>query len=82
MKRAAKYKPVTPDLRGKIKRLLVLHNAHMSAIQGGCQQFYHDGRHQELLDLMAVVNPALGIRPWDDEEAILLAALVARDGNG
>lgn len=75
MKRVAKFKPVTPDLRQKMKRYLVLADAHIDAIRGGDQSFYDDGRHEELLQLVSDVHPALGIKPWEDALAIVGAAL-------
>ena len=77
MKRIAKFKPLTPDLRAKIERLLVLHKAHRDAIRTGSAKFYDDGRHQELVDLLPEVHRALGIRPWDDSRERLREALRA-----
>ena len=75
MKRAARFKPITPDLRQKIERFLLLDDAHHAAICGGDQSFYDDGRHEELITLGTEVRQALSIRPWDDDVAILQAAL-------
>jgi hypothetical protein len=77
MKRVAKYKPITTDLRRKIKRLIVLTDAHIDAIQGGDQSFYEDGRHEELLAILPEVHAALGIKPWHDDRDMLERALEA-----
>jgi hypothetical protein len=49
---------------------------HLEAIRGRDPAFYHDGRHEEEVALVAQVYPALGIRPWDNADAILAEAPV------
>ena len=69
---------IAPEMRAKAVRLLELEEAHFQAIQDepGAESFYTDGRHQELVGLVAVVYPALGIKLWDREpEKMLRAAL-------
>jgi protein-disulfide isomerase-like protein with CxxC motif len=66
---------MTPELRQMAERLLVLHDDHMHAIQTRENAFYHDGRHQELVDLLHPVHQALGIKPWDDSSEMLKEAL-------
>jgi hypothetical protein len=75
MKRVAKYKPITTDLRRKIKRLIVLNDAHSEAIRNGDAAFYEDGRHAELVALFPEVHTALGIKPWHDDREMLTRAL-------
>ncbi len=66
---------ITPELRVIAERLLELHDAHSDAITTDDDAFYDDGRHQELVDLLPLVYLPLGIKPWDDDEAMLRAAL-------
>ena len=67
------------QLRATAKRLIDLEQSHMAAIRGGGQFFYTDGRHQELLAILPVINRALSIRPWDDGLAIVCEALATAD---
>jgi hypothetical protein len=82
MRRVAKFKPITPDLRSKVKKLIGLNDAHAEAIRGGDQSFYSDGRHDELLALTTEVHAALGVKPWEDDRAKLHAALSYPIGPG
>ncbi len=66
---------LTGELRAQAERLLELHDAHSDAITTEDDAFYDDGRHEELVDLLPIVNQALGIRPWNDGHAMLRAAL-------
>ena len=66
---------LTPEMRAKAERLLQLSEDHADAIRGGSQAFYEDGRHGELVELIPEVYPILGIKPWDDDLAMLRAAL-------
>ena len=66
---------MTPELRAKAERLLQLSQDHLAAIRGGPQDFYTDGRHEELVALGPEVRMALGIKPWDDQERLLREAL-------
>jgi hypothetical protein len=77
LKRAALRQRITPELRAKAERLMELNEAHMAAIreEPGAEAFYTDGRHQELVDLLPEVHRALGIKPWEDDDAKLAEAL-------
>ena len=69
---------LTPAMRAKAERLLVLKEAHVEAIRNASprtQKFYTDGRHEELIELASEVDQALGIKPWMDDLAILRDAL-------
>jgi hypothetical protein len=66
---------ITPELRAKIERLVELDAEHLAAIRGDDHDFYKDGRHEEEVNLIHIVYSALGIRPWDDADAILQTAL-------
>jgi hypothetical protein len=66
---------ITPALRAKGERLIELNEAHLNAIRGEDDAFYSDGRHEELVTLSAEINRVLGIRPWEDAEAILAEAI-------
>ena len=65
------------NLRASAERLLELQEAHTAAIRGTDRSFYNDGRHQELVDLLPIINQALGIKPWHDMDAMLRDALEA-----
>ena len=75
-RRTSKHKPrITPELRPLAERYLTLAEAHGAAICDGDEEFYRDGRHEELQRVGSKVRVALGIRPWEDAEAIIEAAL-------
>ena len=71
----ARHPRLTPEMRPKAERLVELNAAHHKAIQGSDTRFYTDGRHDEMLQIGPEVRQALGIRPWDDDDQILRAAL-------
>ena len=66
---------MTPALRPLAERLLELEEAHIHAVRTGEDAFYRDGRHQELVELLPTVHKALGIKPWDNDYAMLRDAL-------
>lgn len=75
-RRASKHRPhLTPDLRPLAERYLTLAEAHGAAILGEAEDLYRDGRFEECIDLGSKVRLALGIRPWEDDRAIIEAAL-------
>lgn len=78
-RRAAKIRTRTipHEMRPMAERLMVLKEAHRAAISGGDQSFYSDGRHEELCNLLPIINEALGIRPWQDSDTIIREALAA-----
>lgn len=64
-----------PELRPKAVRLLQLHNDHCDAIRDGTEDFYRDGRHEELVSLLPEVTMPLSIEPWEDLAERLRAEL-------
>ena len=75
-RRASKHRPhLTPELRPKAERLLELQEEHVAAIQTGDDAVYEAGGLEAIHALGPEVHAALGIRPWEDGEAIIQAAL-------
>jgi hypothetical protein len=75
VKRSDASAGIAPELLDKIKGLARLTKDHIHAIRSGETAFYEQGQHEELCKLNALVYPALGIRPWDDDFAVIEAAL-------
>ena len=78
-RRTSKHRPrLRPELRPKARRYLELTNAHLAAIRDepGAEAFYSDGRHEESCELGSELCRALVIRPWEDDRAIIEAALI------
>jgi tRNA 2-selenouridine synthase SelU len=71
MKLEKRNRHLTPDRRAKIERLLELKANHTDAIQERDDEFYEDGRFDELHRLMAELYPIFGVKPWEDAEAKL-----------
>ena len=71
---------ITPQLRPRVERLLELYSDHLNAIRGNDETFY-DSRHEELVELIPEVCLPLGIKPWENAEAILRDLLAGLDGD-
>lgn len=65
------------QLHALAQRVSALSEAHMAAISGSDGSFYEDGRHEELVTLLPIINQALGIRPWEDGDVIIREVLAA-----
>lgn len=76
-KAKARARKLPHHLQSAAERQVELNKVHLAAIDGGDQSFYDDGRHEELCNLLPIINEALGIRPWDDQADDIIREAIA-----